>query len=447
MDTDELRAALHGATSTLEPRAGLAKDVLRGGIRRKRKRTVTIVAAVAAVVAAASVTTVVTWQSASEQTNVANDPHLTQPTHGNLAKDNAFLDEVVQVWQRSLRVRFPTPDKPITEMLAGKPHVYWAGDTKAGRVAMVLQAIRPEGRNDRPTIAGLVGPDPRTGRLAIIGADNGMGLSYEMAYRYGPEGRYLLAFDQDRRLWLSAKTTYDNKGKPDRAWQELTFADGVAQFELPEGTGAFDAKLTTVDPATATPTLNDQIDIVNTDEGGVMAEKQRVPGLAWGRDGGWTTWVDVDKAHQKEMAYLNWFHEDNVYKAGMVNRADRLEPGGAQWYAAFAAGPDRLAIIGEVVTDQSGPSHLYTVVLDTKTEKAVEVRYNGPVDAKAALPVVVPLIDNLRGVVLKGATLRYREGPSAPWQPAGTDAIKIPSAQVQVEITRPGAAPVIVDVP
>ncbi|MEV4315811.1 hypothetical protein [Actinocrispum sp. NPDC049592] len=60
MDTYELRAAMHGATSTVEPRPGLAKDVLRGGIRRKRKRTVTIVAAVAAVVTAASVTTVAT---------------------------------------------------------------------------------------------------------------------------------------------------------------------------------------------------------------------------------------------------------------------------------------------------------------------------------------------------------------------------------------------------
>ncbi|MEV4315812.1 hypothetical protein [Actinocrispum sp. NPDC049592] len=378
---------------------------------------------------------------------MANDSKLTQPTHGNLAHDNAFIDEVVQVWQRSVPKRFPTAEKPITGLLAGKPHVYWAADTKAGRAALVLQAVHPERKDDRPAIAGLVGSDPGTGRLAIIGADNGMGLGYEMAYRYGPGGRYLLAFDQGRPLWVSARTTYDTKGKAERAWQELTFADGVGQFELPEGTGAFDAKLTTVDPATATPTLNDQIGIVNTDEAGVLAEKRRVPGLDWGRDRGWATWVDVDQAHQKDLAYLQWFHEDNAYKAGMVNRADRLETGGAQWYAAFSVAPDRLAIVGEVVTDQSGPSHLCTVVLDTKAEKAVDVRYGGPADAKAALPVVVPLADNLRGVVLKGATLRYREGPNAPWQPAGTDAIKIPSAQVQVEIDRLGAAPVIVDVP
>jgi hypothetical protein len=449
MDTDELRTVLRGATIDLEPRAGLAQDVVRGGIRRQRRRRVTVVGAVAAVAVAIGVTSLATWQSASERVEQANDTRMSQPTHGDLAKDTAFIDEAVQVWQRklpSMSGRINDVEKPVIDRVTTRPHVYWAGTTKAGKFAVVMQGMRAD-QDDRSSIIGLVGPDPAAGKAAVIAVDAPWSMAGrpDMAYRFGPAGRYLLALDEGRPLFLSEATGYDNAGKAQRTWRELKFADGVALVELPEGTGAMDTKLWSSDPARGMRD-KDHVDIFNTDTAGMLAEKRRVPGMDWGRDGGWDVWVGIERPKETPGPRAAQLWSEGVERSGLLDQSGMIESGGAGWFAVFGLPQGHKAIVGEYAPAHSGPSRLYTVVVDAQ-DKVVQVFHGGPVDAKVALPVVVPLAGNVRGVVLKDAMLRFRDGPQAQWQGAGADALQIPMTAVQVEIRRPGTEPVIVDVP
>jgi hypothetical protein len=448
MDSDELRSVLRGATTELEPRPGLTGDVLRGGKRRKRRRRTTVVAVVAAVAAAASVTTVATWRSASQQVQQANDPRLSQPTHGDLGTDTAFLGDVVQVWQRGL------PDitgningkyLSAADMVDSKPHVYWAGGIKAGRYAVVLQAIRPV-KDARPTVAGMVGPDPASGRLAVLGVDHPWLMTREMAYRFGPAGRYLLALDEGKPLFLSAGVGYDEAGKAQRQWQELKPADGVFRTELPEGTGAMDAKLFNSNPATGGVKEDDLVDIVNTDEAGVMSEKRRIAGMDWGREGGWDVWVGAERPVDgvRSLPIQAW--NEGLQASGLLDPASPHESGGAGWYAIFAGTQGQKAVVGEYNGVQSGPSRIYTAILDAQ-DKVIKIVPGGPLDPGAKLPVLAPLGTLGRGVVLKGATLSYRTSADQPWQAERQDALLIPQNGGQVQVKRPDSAPMVVNLP
>jgi hypothetical protein len=59
-------------------------------------------------------------------------------TRGDLATDTAYLDQVLTAW-RSLTPESAVRGPGVITTLLGEPNVYWAGNTPAGRLAIVAQ--------------------------------------------------------------------------------------------------------------------------------------------------------------------------------------------------------------------------------------------------------------------------------------------------------------------
>lgn len=106
-------------------------------------------------------------------------PLMTKATGGDLAGDHVYLDEVRAAWhamQLKQRGHLIDPFAEDWGLLRGEPRIYWAGNSPAGRIAIVVQhyqapvqkdpydsihtavaMIRDDGQG-RPTYAGFVVP-------------------------------------------------------------------------------------------------------------------------------------------------------------------------------------------------------------------------------------------------------------------------------------------------
>ena len=239
MNTTELSAHLRDATDGLTTRPDFADAVLRGGRRRRARRRLTVAASVLAVAAVAATATIVT-QREDAPVPVA-DVRLTMPTKGDLAGDQAFLDEARAVWERDLPIAPEARDRYYDD-LRGEPHVYWAGNTPAGRAAIVLQQVyvHPNSQvieKGLRTAEGLVAVDPGDGRFKLvntrmIGVDAVPGQADY--YRFGQDDRTLLVVDRGRPLHYDLAPVYAEDAEEIRfEWQRAEPDNGVAVLTAP----------------------------------------------------------------------------------------------------------------------------------------------------------------------------------------------------------------------
>jgi RNA polymerase sigma factor (sigma-70 family) len=441
---DELGATLRAATTDLQPRPSLTQDVLRGGVRRQRHRRIAIVgASTAAAVAVAAAASLVSWQTTSEPTQVAKDTLLTAPTRGDLAKDNAFLGAATQAWVKNSITAKPYGQKgPLAEMLGGQPHVYWAGNTSAGRAAVVVQ----ERKDSKDIFRGLVTSKP-SGELTVPIVDlPEQRAGGDLGYRFGDGDRTVLALDPGRTLYVSDKVSYDAAGKAVRNWQPMKAADGVVLAELPAGTGPMDAKVIRTEP-TANIGDGDVVDLIPADTEAVNADKNHKSGLGLQRaDGGmFMSWVGTEPAHWNDPGWL-WQHfSDGLAGSGLLDSPDSaMNANPNPWYVSVGDASGGTTVIGEHTPAQNGPSRLYAVELD-KDGKTKRVTAKGATDPAAALPVLVSLGDKGWVAAAADATLSYRTGPDAAWEGARAEAIVAPpdATQIQVKI---GTKTTVIDV-
>lgn len=171
MDTRDLTDALREATDGIEPRAGFAEDVLRGGRRRRTRGRIMIGAAMATAAVAVAAAVAVPMRLAEPRpaapptTEPQGHPLLT--SSGELIDDTQFVQLAATTWRQSLPGTPANTGGVLNQPLID-PHVTWAGYLPNGRAAIVAQQFA-EPKTGRPLIAvGLLTEDAE-GALHLIG--------------------------------------------------------------------------------------------------------------------------------------------------------------------------------------------------------------------------------------------------------------------------------------
>ncbi|ALG13299.1 hypothetical protein [Kibdelosporangium phytohabitans] len=431
MDTDQLRAALRGATPDIEPRPGLTADVLRGGIRRTRVRRLTLTAAAFAAAALVTTTVTVGWQSLSKPVDPATKTLLRGPTRGDLAGDSAFAKDVLDVWEHK-------PKKPAAKVVT-RPHVFWAGTTPAGRVAVVAQ-----GTDKGDTVRGLVGLDvqEQTLRLLILDEPETRARApmrgLDMGYRFGPDNRYVLALSKDKPLFVVFPPFHQGHQMPMRE------AGGVGLGEVPPGVGPTDdIRVLRGSPYTdGTPS---ELLHLYPD-----ATPDR-PGVRWDApdDRPYTTvaqpWA-APLAHWDDIEWLN-----SHWRRGLAGKSLRYPPGPGletrtNWFISVREGGPIKYVIGEYHDARTTPTYLYAVEIlpDGSTGGT---RQLGTADLNSPLPILVPLPDNGGFLAAApGANLAYRTAKGSSWSMYLKEAVRVPSDAVEISVSFSGKDPVTVPI-
>lgn len=162
MTETQLKERLSAGVKDIDAPSDLLDRARLGGARRLRRRRFTAVAASSlAVTAIAAVAFVPAVRDRADQPPAATptttqwvDPITPNPldryaplmrkeTGGDLAGDSAYLAQVLATWhytQRTERGRLIDPIAgDVWANLRDEPRIYWAGNTPAGRVALLVQ--------------------------------------------------------------------------------------------------------------------------------------------------------------------------------------------------------------------------------------------------------------------------------------------------------------------
>ncbi|TDV53997.1 hypothetical protein [Actinophytocola oryzae] len=238
MNTTELGQLLRGATDGLEPPRGFAHQVLAGGRRRRLRRRLTVAASAVAVLAVAAAGTVVALDR--EHAPDAAQQLLNTPTKGELAGDRAFQAEVIRAWEEGLTIA-PEASYRYYDDLRGEPHILWAGNTPAGRAAVVVQQtyvhrdywVHFDGLG---MAKGLIAVDPADGRLKLVGTlpvDSTPGSANY--FMFGRDDETMLIVDEGKPLYYSTKPRDASSDlesyRPE--WRRIQASHGVALVSIP----------------------------------------------------------------------------------------------------------------------------------------------------------------------------------------------------------------------
>jgi hypothetical protein len=460
MDTDELTQALRAATADLEPRHGFTAAVLRGGRRRRIRTRAMIITGTAVLIAIVGTGLYLIWHDPPPHVELADDPRLTQPTRGDLAGDQAFVDSAARAWRDGLQ-RSWNGIRGIYDDLRGQPHVYWAGTTPAGPAAVVLQQAylhpRPDLNLDQvnspQTLVGLVATDPVDGVLKLVYdqyPESGTGPPGY--FQFGPSDRTILVVDRGTPLFFSPAPLRAEDGQVRRDWQQMAITDGVAVAQLPEGGNAADARV--VARATAPGPDENAVDapgILHLEPSSRYLEYafRRAGGFPTEVPGGGTSlrrlqWYDepaldmrVGRPFQLSIPaqpQLDWMRK--VEDSGLLGSG--FSGGGlGAWFVRAGLNDGRVALVSELQLGND-PSQIYAVLL--KPDGSVDrVIAGGVVDPVSPLPVRLRMPDRQGWVVADyGAALSYRTAPNAAWQDAGYNAALLPDDVTEVRVTRHG---------
>ena len=433
MNTTELTEHLRSATAELDVPPAFADTVLRGGRRRRARRRLTVATCVAAAVAVATGATVVTLRD--DPAVPVADARLTQPTKGDLAGAQAFLDDVRRVWDRDLPSAPEARDRYYDDV-RGEPHVFWAGNTPAGRAAIVLQQVyvHPNSQvtvKGLRTAEGLVAVDPGDGRFKLvntrlIGVDAVPGQADY--YRFGPDDRTMLVVDRGRPLHYDLAPEYAEDVQEIRfEWRRAEPDGGVALLTAPLRRGQVAAMVYEGnDPPERLP----------------VAEMPVVPMPA-------SSWLHLrlpDPSYRVRSDVLDW-------GAVMWRVGEPLEKSAADiddtwgyyrfypsshdvvtslWTIAAQLPDSRVVILKETQNGSARPRLVAEVAANADTSDTIRVD-GGQVDKDAVLPVRFRIPDGGGWIVAdKGKELSYRTAPDAPWQKAGRDAALLPANATEV---------------
>ncbi|TCC11501.1 hypothetical protein [Kribbella soli] len=161
MTETQLRQRLRAGVNDIDAPSDLLDRARLGGARRLRRRRITALAASSLAVAtiAGATFAVPAVRDRADQAQVATPTPWTDPitpnpldryaplmkmeTGGNLAGDSAYLAQVLATWhytQRKERGHLIDPVAgDVWANLRDEPRIYWAGNTPAGRVALMVQ--------------------------------------------------------------------------------------------------------------------------------------------------------------------------------------------------------------------------------------------------------------------------------------------------------------------
>jgi hypothetical protein len=441
VNTTELSELLHTATDGLEPPAGFTGQVLAGGRRRRLRRRLTMAGSAVAVAAVAVAGSIVALDRHDPEVDTAA-MLLTRPTQGALAGDRAFVDEVIDIWQSQLtyadEARFRLYDD-----LRGTPHVLWAGNTPAGRAAVVVQQtyvhkdywVHDEGMR---LVRGLVAIDPEDGKLKLAGTRPPTDNEPEAVTRFtfGRNDRTMLVVDEGEPLYYAVHTTNDtdtdfahDRYRPN--WQRLHPRDGVAvlsdfneagqagynffvayQGDHPPGEIGYNSKL-----MAGGDSLRGHLDHRDRDPDYRLPIPNFFP------------WQD------------KWTVGEPT--AGVSTEALTFNAVPRSRWQITAWRPDIVVFIQETMvighsSEKDSKGSVLTVATGEIREDGVRIVdsvQHDLVDHGAVLPIRYRIPDGGGWVVAnKGKTLAYRTAPDGQWTEAGKDAALLPDNAIQVKV-------------
>lgn len=446
MNTEDLTRALRDATEDIEPRNSFTTDVMRGGKRRQFRRRMAVTGTLAVVMAAGVVVSVAPWAPPSPAiTAAAPSPLLTAATRGDLAGDADYLRDAKTAFTKGMAV-LPDTVRPETRLI-GEPRVYWAGNTPAGKVAVVVQerereqggvVYLPDGivvdaSSIQPFTIGLVAGESATLVNSAWSSSLDDPGAQGFAFLFGPSDRYSIAFSGGAPLHVSPEWKIGDDGRGVREWTTMKDLDGISFHEFPQSVRGADVRVVRAkDPAKA-----GYPEALITLPASLYAEgfdKQSKP--IPGRTMDWPQNQPLRTGATKAAPLTGDLDVGSELQA--AGYGDPFARVGVIGFEVIADLPGGGSVVGvEYVPNHTG-SRLYLGYRDA-TGKVTKWAYGGQLHAQEPLPVKVKL-ENGQGtlVAAHGANLRYRTTTDGPWTDAGKDAALLPANATQVEVTRDG---------
>lgn len=404
----QLKQAFEAVTENVDVRPGFLGDVMTGA-RRRRTRKLLITTAVVALIAGGVSGVLLTRTGTSGISTV--DQRFALPTRGELAGDQRLLDGAVA----SLRTAQKVSGMSTTaEAPKGTPtHVLWAGNTPAGRTAVVLQA-QPTDKS-WATSVGLVVNDQLISLESQTGENPQQGV-----FQFGPENSVFLALERAVPIQHSMRATRGSDGQLSREWRPLSMKDGVSVVTAEQG----DKPLFLL--AQTPPPPNDfKLDQQLLYPQQPLAAKRAYisyNGLGW-NDRRFAT------AEPKYLPNGEVIHDlyETLHEIGLVDYQIGSITS-AQWHVIAALPDDRTALVTEF------DNQLYAVIYgsDGSIQRTI---VGPPVLAGGPLPVRFHLPDGL-GIVL--ADYGSGIGPDAK-----SDAWLAPTNTAEVKVMTAGSTTVV----
>ncbi|GLI01280.1 hypothetical protein [Phytohabitans aurantiacus] len=420
MNDTDVRAVLHRATDHLASPDGLVEGVRRGGRRRVARRR--LLAAGLAVVTAGSIAGVLQFSgTGGERIDVASRL-FDEATRGDLARDQAFLRDVREVWRRATEL----------DDLRGEPHVVWAGNTPKGKAAYVTQRTMENPVVVQPGDGRLLGygafvvPTAKGPRILTLEQLYGSGYvdGNSQAVFLGPDRDTLLVLDFGRPVEYSPSMSYAPDGRIVRQHLPVTFRDGAASLPVPP-----QRTKVTVAVGRAPLSRDTRIHIVNESEilfpgGEDRGEPKRYDYVLPGADLAWGAAVDPTKRPLGAVVAFEPFID--IVGTHAVNPE-------APSLSVFGGTPDGRRLLIETIQYDDDPGHAVAILGRGESEYTVVVTQS--VDWTEPLPVRLRLPDGQGTLVAAPeAKLEYRAAVGA-WQDAGRGAALVPVGAIEVRVT------------
>ncbi|PWW55507.1 hypothetical protein [Actinokineospora spheciospongiae] len=433
MDTEDLTTALRAATEDVRPRPSFTDDVLRGAHRARTRHRRTLAGGTAVLVVALTAGAVA-WSTGGRPEQAPARPPVAAPapisfdgpTRGDLAGDQAYLAKVLAAW----RQKIPTsPNRDLLSALTGEPHVYWAGTTPEGRMALVDQPGPSPAVS--PALGLLHGDEP------IVIQDvppGGLARGERIGFLFGIGNLNALALGGT--AYSSARFDVGADGRGTRTWTPMTDLDGMAFATLPEPSGTSGARLS------GSPDLSQPIDAVATSEyshnSTFAGQRSHLYGIT----------ADL-RPYDGPPALVGGTTEpllgadavDSLRQAGII---DPLGYGEDFRWQAVADLPDG-RVLRSFVLQQSGVgTRVYVMIVDRAGVVDWMTCLGAPSLDQETLFVDQVLPGGLGRLVARpGARLRHRTG-AGPWVEAGVGAAIVPMTATALEFSGGSAAPRVI---
>ncbi|WP_026421401.1 hypothetical protein [Actinokineospora inagensis] len=426
MDTTELARAMRAATAEIRPDPAFVPAVLRGAWRRRLRRRIAITVALTAVVAATGTLTVtvlrVSAQDGQDNQGVAmvTDPVYVTPARGQLASDETFTEAATAAFSNQLPV-------PASSRL-GQPHVYWAGATDAGKIAVVMQPVHQAGEagwRGEGVVGVLTGSQPK---LVVATRFTAADLVTGLMFLYGPGDKTALALSQSPTApmvspnWIVAD---DNRGR--RYWDPMVDGDGAWWTRVPDPTAGL--RVVAGDPNSTYQELR----VVRAAkwpadpvQAPVTPEPDPTPPVA-------LTFPGTDQAQ------LEGDIRSQLTDAGF------LDPLARSFRVECVVDADLPTGLKVTAVEISGDSPDHNVYLAVRGDGGNNTwTYGNPVTPGSHLLVRARLPEDAGWLLAARNThLRYRTDPDQPWQDAGDEVAWVPAAATQAELTTDNREPVV----
>ncbi|WP_328330862.1 hypothetical protein OHA70_09905 [Kribbella sp. NBC_00382] len=450
MTDTELKHRLTAAVDHIDAPSDLVHRVRKGGTSRLRRRRLTaLVAAGLTLVAIAGASTVIQYlpTPAPAHPNISDsggigsgDPYgfmMKGKTRGDLAGDKAFLAAAVTAWEQG-RMKGYDKERGIYDDLRGESKVYWAGNTPAGKAAIVVQnsflhehgnmQIDQEGIH---TLVGYVGTDATGKTVYITGSYPTPGPSLDAAVVTGPAKKQqaMVVIDLGKDMGWAYKREYTKAGGSVRKYTPLKFEDGVSVVKVPLGTDPYALQVSLMPP---------------DEKEGYRVVNGLAPATST-EDFDQRLWTG-DKQADGSVKNVTWpmtsgagalaaSANENFVLALMGGSDPSAQGTYLPAWVGYGITPNGSTVLLSELQFDPDPTHLYAVIIPKSGQaKIVE---GGVPDPAVPLPVSIKLPGNQGwAVAAKDADLSYRFGTAA-WSAPRKNALLVPAgAGASVKVTR-----------